>query len=332
MTRLSGGIAIGLAVPVLLLGLIVFVGGDDRAEAVTGYGDVLNAEGIPAEVVPWLQKAGETCPDITAPLLAAQLKAESNFNPRATSPAGAQGIAQFMPGTWESWGRDEDDNGRSSPFDVGDAVMAQGRYMCALIEQVADLPGDKTHLALAAYNAGPGAVRQYQGVPPFAETRRYIQTITAQVPRFTSMPAAGAVTLPLDPRSRYVSQNNWGKGGSRWARGHTGTDFSVACGTDVRAANNGIAIIETDQAWSGRWLVKVQAGPGKTTTWYAHMQAVTVKDGQAVRAGQPIGQVGTEGNSSGCHLHFEYHPRGGSIYEDNADPIPWLRSNGVQLR
>ncbi|MGJ9414424.1 peptidoglycan DD-metalloendopeptidase family protein [Aeromicrobium sp. CF4.19] len=332
MKRLSGGIAALVAVPALLLGLIVFVGGEDQADAATGYGDELNPAGIPAEVVPWIRKAAETCEDITAPLLAAQMKAESNFNPRATSPVGAQGIAQFMPGTWDQWGQDDDNSGTASPFDIGDAVMAQGRFMCALIDEVGDLPGDKIDLALAAYNAGPGAVRQYRGVPPYAETRGYIKKISAEIPKFTAAIAEGKVALPIDPSSAYVSQNNWGKGGSRWSRGHTGNDFSVACGTPVRAANNGTIIIETDQGWSGRWLVRVQAAPGKTTTWYAHMQAVSVKDGQKVKAGQSIGQVGNEGNSSGCHLHFEYHPKGGEIYEDNTDPIPWLRDNGVKIR
>ncbi len=93
------------------------------------------------------------------------------------------------------------------------------------------------------------------------------------------------------------------------------------------AATGGVVLIRTDQAWSGRWLVQLSTGSGKLTTWYAHMQALTVAHGQHVTAGEQLGQVGSEGNSTGCHLHFEVHPRGGSIYEDGVDPSVWLRHN-----
>ena len=81
-------------------------------------------------------------------LLAAQLYAESNFNPFARSPAGAQGIAQFMPGTARAYGL-------SDPFDAEQAIDAQARLMADLLRQF----GGRPALALAAYNAGPGAVR-----------------------------------------------------------------------------------------------------------------------------------------------------------------------------
>ncbi|GAB3266964.1 hypothetical protein GCM10027425_33520 [Alteromonas gracilis] len=138
----------------------------------------------------------------------------------------------------------------------------------------------------------------------------------------------GTVAMPVDPGSGYIDRRNWGASAAVWTNGHTGTDFSVACGTAVRAATSGVVLVETDQAWSGRWLVKVQsAGPGSLTTWYAHMQDISVRQGQIVRSGQRLGDVGAEGNSTGCHLHFEVHPRGGSIYEDNIDPSAWLKAN-----
>ncbi|NHA01226.1 M23 family metallopeptidase [Nocardioides sp. W3-2-3] len=77
-----------------------------------------------------------------------------------------------------------------------------------------------------------------------------------------------------------------------------------------------------------RRLVKVTTGAGSLTTWYAHMQTVTVGRGQTVAAGEPIGRVGKEGNVSGCHLHFEVHLKNGSIYgPDNVDPSTWLAEN-----
>jgi murein DD-endopeptidase MepM/ murein hydrolase activator NlpD len=73
----------------------------------------------------------------------------------------------------------------------------------------------------------------------------------------------------------------------------------------------------------------VSTGTGELTTWYAHMQALLVSDGEQVRAGQQIGVVGQRGNATGCHLHLEVHPSGGSIYQDNIDPSAWLRTVGI---
>ena len=99
-------------------------------------------------------------------LLAAQLYAESNFNPFAQSPAGAQGIAQFMPDTAEAYGL-------SNPFDAEKAIDAQARLMSDLLKQF----DGEVALALAAYNAGPNAVERYGGIPPFAETQAYVTKI-----------------------------------------------------------------------------------------------------------------------------------------------------------
>jgi soluble lytic murein transglycosylase-like protein len=98
-------------------------------------------------------------------LLAAQLYAESGFNPFARSPAGAQGIAQFMPGTARSYGLRD-------PFDAEAAIAAQAHLMHDLLARFHTVA-----LALAAYNAGSGAVARYGGVPPFAETRAYVARI-----------------------------------------------------------------------------------------------------------------------------------------------------------
>lgn len=100
-------------------------------------------------------------------LLAAQLKAESDFNPNSVSPAGAQGIAQFMPGTASSMGL-------TNPFDPRASILAQAKLMSQLIKQFGSIPK-----ALAAYNAGPGAVQKYGGIPPYAETQAYVAKIIA---------------------------------------------------------------------------------------------------------------------------------------------------------
>ena len=137
----------------------------------------------------------------------------------------------------------------------------------------------------------------------------------------------GGVVFPLPPKSGYRDARNFGDAGTHWASVHTGDDLSVACGTPVLAATAGTVIVRTDQSWAGRWLVQVSTGAGQLTTWYAHMRALTVTDGQTVAAGQQIGEVGDLGNATGCHLHFEVHPQGGSTSEDSVDPVAWLRTH-----
>ena len=138
---------------------------------------------------------------------------------------------------------------------------------------------------------------------------------------------AGTVRFPLPPGAHYVDNRNWGRRSGHWASWHTGTDLSASCGTPVLAATSGTVVVRTDQSWAGRWLVQVSTGIGQLTTWYAHMRALSVSDGDAVAAGQQIGEVGDLGNATGCHLHFEVHPRGGSIYQDSVNPTSWLAQN-----
>jgi cell wall-associated NlpC family hydrolase len=98
-------------------------------------------------------------------LLAAVAKTESGFDRAAVSPAGAKGLMQLMPATAGSLGVD--------PLDPGQAVDGAAR----LLRQLLDRFGGRVDLALAGYNAGPGAVQQYGGVPPFPETRTYVQRV-----------------------------------------------------------------------------------------------------------------------------------------------------------
>jgi transglycosylase-like protein with SLT domain/D-alanyl-D-alanine carboxypeptidase-like protein len=103
--------------------------------------------------------------NVSAALLAAQLYAESNFNPFAVSPAGARGIAQFMPGTASAYGL-------RNPFDAEASIDAQAHLMRDLLRRFGSVP-----LALAAYNAGPGAVAACGCIPPYPETRAYVARI-----------------------------------------------------------------------------------------------------------------------------------------------------------
>lgn len=148
-------------------------------------------------------------------------------------------------------------------------------------------------------------------------------TGSAPGPSTASTPTRTGVTVPL-PSGTYSDLHNFGRTSRLWARWHTGTDLAAPCGTPVLAANAGTVTIETGQRWAGPWLVKVSAGPGNLTTWYGHMRGVTVASGQSVQPGEQIGVVGDLGNATGCHLHFEVHPTGGSMYADAVDPSAWL--------
>jgi hypothetical protein len=103
--------------------------------------------------------------NVPAGLLAAQLMAESGFNPLAVSPAGASGIAQFMPATAAAYGLKD-------PFDASQAIDAQAHLMSDLLRQFGQVS-----LALAAYNAGPAPVSACRCVPPYPETQAYVTRI-----------------------------------------------------------------------------------------------------------------------------------------------------------
>lgn len=140
--------------------------------------------------------------------------------------------------------------------------------------------------------------------------------------------ACEEVVYPVPESYVGADAHNWHDTGAHWDSWHTGTDFAAPCGTPVNAAHAGTIQIDTSQGWAGPQLVKVTTGPRSLTTWYAHLQQVTVSPGEAVRPGQPIGEVGDLGNSEGCHLHFEVHLNNGPIYgPDNVDPTRWLAAH-----
>jgi hypothetical protein len=119
-------------------------------------------------------------------LLAAQLYEESGFNPFARSPAGAEGIAQFMPGTAGAYGL-------ADPFDPDRAIDAQAHLMSDLLRRF----DGKVALALAAYNAGTAAVERSGGIPAYTETRAYVTRILGLLGGAGELPAVVGFEIRL---------------------------------------------------------------------------------------------------------------------------------------
>jgi hypothetical protein len=104
---------------------------------------------------------------VDASLLAAMASQESGFNSSAVSPAGAKGLMQFMPATAAGLG--------VNPLDPSSAIDGAARYLSSLKKQFGS-----TELALAAYNAGPGTVSRYGGIPPYSETQNYVRAVMSK--------------------------------------------------------------------------------------------------------------------------------------------------------
>ncbi|MEV5312856.1 MULTISPECIES: bifunctional lytic transglycosylase/C40 family peptidase [unclassified Streptomyces] len=190
----AGGVALAMGLSfVMLLVVGVYIVAGNLVNGVSGGSKTLAKGSVPAAYQPLVQKWGNLCSAINPALLAAQLYQESGFNPNAKSPAAAQGIAQFIPGTWATHGIDGDGDGDRDVWDPNDAIPSAASYDCTLAKYVKDVPGDPTKNMLAAYNAGAYAVIKYGGVPPYKETQNYVQIITTLEDSFA------APTTRLDP-------------------------------------------------------------------------------------------------------------------------------------
>ncbi|WP_432119576.1 peptidoglycan DD-metalloendopeptidase family protein [Streptomyces sp. bgisy032] len=118
------------------------------------------------------------------------------------------------------------------------------------------------------------------------------------------------------------------KAGSSWSKGyHTGIDFPVPTGTSVKSVASGSVV---SAGWGGSfgYQVVIRHADGRYSQ-YAHLSAISVRDGQTVSAGQRIGRSGSTGNSSGPHLHFEV--RTGPGFGSDVDPVAYLRAGGVRI-
>lgn len=179
-------VIIVLAIPLLLLFALLFAGGGGQEEEdlkaaaqsnVCTNGDtiVTVSNSAPENVKKYAKdlEAASNASGIPASFLAAQIEAESNWVPNASSGV-AYGLTQFTKATWAMYGEGD-------PNDPVNSIKAQGQYMGVLKGM---FPGTNYDLVFAAYNAGPGAVQSHGGIPPYKETQNYVAKINALQPKY----------------------------------------------------------------------------------------------------------------------------------------------------
>jgi soluble lytic murein transglycosylase-like protein len=132
---------------------------------------------VPPEQINQLVQQNADIWQVDPALIKSVIANESSFNANAQSPVGAQGLMQLMPETAASLGV-------KNPFDPAQNVAGGTRYLRSLLDR---FKGD-TRLAVAAYNAGPGAVEKYGDVPPYAETQSYVKNVLGSLDQYRSQP------------------------------------------------------------------------------------------------------------------------------------------------
>lgn len=371
----SGKLVIGLVLVLLLLvitPIILFLGAGDEAETdpnapcvIEGIiiGDTEQQEkpktSIPEQYRDAVEVAAKTA-GLPVGIIAAQLQQESNWNPKAQSPVGAKGLAQFMPGTWAEWGNGKD------VFDPFASIDAQGRYMKHLGEFVADMASsenEKVKLTLAAYNAGPGNVQKYNGVPPFKETREYVKKImtNAQMDFSSSCEPPGGFEfgdLAPDEWAHPLPKSDLTSGyGSRpcplascvgkpFLLYHEGIDLAGGdeyfyAPTDMKITYVSIGNVDQLYGSYGNYIFgQMTEAPYLVFEFHeAQDNSLMVSKGDVVDKGTPLGRPGATGNSSGIHIHFQINDPKTAIFDRPAinngksiDPLPILRQQKVNIQ
>ncbi|WP_424212691.1 NlpC/P60 family protein [Streptomyces sp. BI20] len=270
--KTGAGLGLGavLVVGTLIGGLLMLGGSSSAATGGAGFGGGIATD---APVPGWLRtlvtKFGTKCPQITPSLIAAQLYTESGFDPKAVNTSsGAQGMAQFLPGTWGDYGVDGDGDGKADPFNPADAVASMANYDCVLVGYVDKIPGDITDLMLAAYNAGPGNVQKYGGIPPFEETRGYVKHIrelaTKWAAAITNVPAGkGAAAAIAAAKTALGTWYVWGGSCVAPYTGGGGCDCSSLVQMAWGKAGVNLPRVTYDQVHSGTAVTSISAlAPG----------------------------------------------------------------------
>lgn len=151
------------------------------------------------------------------------------------------------------------------------------------------------------------------------------EELAAEVARLATLGFTGSLedltyVLPL---ADYRLSAGFGRSGPLWESTHTGQDFGAGSGTTLVAVGAGVVTEVGDAGPYGlRTVLTLEDG---TVLWYAHQLSTMVQTGEQVEVGQPIGLVGSTGNSTGPHLHLEVRPGGGAA----VDPMSWFQAVGL---
>lgn len=350
------GVSVIVGLLVMIVGLsamtlnVVVLEDDDDAEGQTVSARCTpgaSPNNIPEEYqdsVAWAaQESG-----LSQELIAAQIDNESGWDPDASSGV-AYGISQFTEDTWAQYGEGD-------IWDPQESIKAQGRYMKVLMDMHEDQAEDEEEqvlLALAAYNAGPGNVQQYDGVPPFQETQDYVQDIPAAAQgKFVEDCeqadtggtqvgdlGSGNWTHPL-PAGRHTSGFGprpcpAGAECNEYTTNHYGVDFSTGGGTTIVAPTD-IEITATgSNQYQGEYVIGRMADDANLVLQFHHCRegSTSVNKGDTVAVGTDLCTEGNTGNSSGAHLHFQVNSKDADdsqpTYEHAIDPEPVLTEAGV---
>ncbi|MFJ6000758.1 M23 family metallopeptidase [Arthrobacter sp. NPDC092385] len=199
--------------------------------------------------------------------------------------------------------------GAVAPSAATTPAGADGVALASGIAPAVTAPAEAT-VIFALESAGPAA----EGIAPsIADARALSASLT---PAAKERKAFGApVDNPVVASTFGYRVNPLGGYGSEL---HTGQDYASACGTPIRAADAGTVVDSGWHAYGGGQRIVIDHGDGLKTT-YNHMSALGVVVGATVNRGDVIGAVGSTGNSTGCHLHFEV-----LVDDEKVDPQPWL--------
>lgn len=259
-------------------------------------------EEIPKDLIPKYIAAAKKY-NVPWQLLASIHKQETNFG-RTTTPgdrsmissAGAKGPMQFTDATWKDFGVDGDGDGVANVWDEDDAIFSAAN----MLRQTLDRNGGDLRKAVLRYNRSGTYADQV-----LARAEAYAQPQTS-----VSAPGMGKLMFPLPAPYKPVPTSNFGMRRhpiTGEIKPHTGTDFGAAPGTPVMAAAGGTV---TRAEWAGGYGNLVELDHNGFVTRYAHLSRIDVSRGQIVAPGQVVGAVGSTGDSTGPHLHFEVRVKG----------------------
>ncbi|MFC4030133.1 NlpC/P60 family protein [Streptomyces polygonati] len=259
-------VIVGVGLGLSFLALLV-VGTFSAAAGLAGNaGAVTLAKGtVPAVYQPIILKWGNLCPALNPALLAAQLYQESGWDAGAQSPAQAQGIAQFIPGTWATHGVDGNGDGTADVWNPEDAIPSAASYDCQLASYVKNVPGNNTDNMLASYNAGAYAVIRAGGVPPYAETQNYVRTIRTLEKSFAA-PVGAVAPSQQAAAAIYYAQQQLGKPYLWGGEGKAAQGGLFDCSGLTQASYNSVGIalprVANDQWNAGPHPSRAELLPG----------------------------------------------------------------------